>query len=244
MRRSLPPLIALTGIDGCGKSTQAGMLVRRLQAEGWDTRLIWTGGRPYLSRPLIRLVKRRFRAPVQAADGTFTPRDASSSPSEEFSSYLRRTQGMFRRRPVLAWGWRVVSLLEHAAEANWYVLPQSLRGRAVVSDRYLYKSVVNLAVLQEIPPERIGGLARHPLLRLVRWPTLYVLLDLPADVAAARKRDLPATEYVDRRVPLYRALAQATGMPVIDATQTPEVIHEQLWELVERTLRERGMRPR
>jgi thymidylate kinase len=238
------PLICLTGVDGCGKSTQAGILMQRLTHEGWDPALVWTGGRPYISRPAIKLVKRRLRAPVQQADGTFATRDGSADTTDEFSEYLGKTNRMFRKYPILRRGWTDVSLLEHVVEADLGVLPQLARGRAVVCDRYLFKSVVNLAVLLDLKLTDLPDLIRHPALKLVPWPTAYFLLDIPADVAAARKHDLPSPEYVERRVPYYRALAAYTSMPVVDATQSPDEVAEAIWETVSQVLNSSGMRPR
>jgi thymidylate kinase len=238
-----PPLICLTGIDGCGKSTQARMLASRLQAEGWDTATVWTGGRPYVSRPLVRLVKRRFRAPIQTESGHFEAREVGNSAADEFTAYLDRSNRMFERSWILRRGWTDVSLLEHAVEANLAVRPPLRRGQAVVCDRYLFKSVVNLAVLLNLPLIDLPRLLRHPAMHLVPEPTLYFLLDLPAVVAFERKHDLPAIEYVERRVPIYRALAAYAGMPVVDATQSPAQVADDIWSIVETTMRDQGYRP-
>jgi thymidylate kinase len=231
-----PPLICLTGIDGCGKSTQVRLLADRLRAEGWETATVWTGGRPYISRPLVRLVKWRFRAPVQRADGRFESRDGAASADVEFSRYLSKSNQMFRRHRILRRGWTDVSLVEHAVEANLTVRPHLRRGQAVVCDRYLYKSIVNLAVLLDLPLVELPRLLRHPALKLVPQPTLYFLLDVPAEVGYQRKYDLPGRAYVERRVPIYRALAAWTGMPVVDATQPPAVVAEAIWDITRQAL--------
>lgn len=224
-----PPLICFTGIDGCGKSTQTRMLKQRMQDAGLDTATVWTGGRPYVSRPLVRLVKRRLRAPVQRADLSFDTRSAGGDVSEEFDEYLTKSNAMFRKHWLLRRGWTDVSLIEHAVEANLAVQPHLRAGRAVICDRYLYKSIVNLAILLDLELTELPGLLRHPAVRLVPRPDLYFLMDLPATVAAARKTDLPSLEYVARRVPVYRALAAYARMPVVDATQTPDEVAQDVW---------------
>lgn len=229
-----PPLICLTGVDGCGKSTQARILKKRMEAAGWETASVWTGGRPYVSRPLVRLVKRRLRAPVQRSDGTFEARSSGSEASDEFGEYLSKSNAMFRQHWVLRRGWTDVSLIEHAVEANLAVQPHLRAGRAVICDRYIYKSIVNLAILLDLELTELPQLLRHPAVRLVPKPNLYFLMDLPASVAAARKTDLPSLEYVARRVPVYRALAAYAGMPVVDATQSQDAIAADLWSEVSR----------
>lgn len=227
-----PPLICLTGVDGCGKSTQARLLMERMRDAGWDTVTVWTGGRPYVSRPLVRLVKRRLRAPVQQADGSFEARQAGLEASEEFGEYLTKSNAMFRKHWLLRRGWTDVSLFEHMAEANLAVQPHLRAGRAVVCDRYLYKSIVNLAILLDVELTRLPALLMHPALSMAPQPDLYFLLDLPAEVAAARKTDLPSIEYVARRVPVYRSLAAFSDMPVVDATRSPDEVADDIWSRV------------
>ena len=229
-----PPLICLTGVDGCGKSTQVRILKARMQSSGWETVAVWTGGRPYVSRPLVRLVKRRLHAPVQRADGRFAARSAGVEASEEFGNYLAKINAVFQRHWTLRRGWTDVSLIEHAVEANLAVQPHLRAGRAVICDRYIYKSIVNLAILLDLELTALPGLLRHPAVALVPRPSLYFLMDLPASVAAARKTDLPALEYVSRRVPVYRAIAAYTGMPVVDASQFPAAVAADIWAEVSR----------
>lgn len=231
-----PPLICLTGIDGCGKSTQANLLVERLRAAGFEVEKAWTGGRPYLSRPIVNLVRRRNRAPVPAPDGTYAPKEAGDDGRDEFAAYLDRSNRMFERWWILRRGWTDVSMLEHAVEANLAVRPHLLRGKAVVCDRYLYKSVVNLSVLMNLKPSAVRRLLRHPAFWLAPRPTIYFLLDVPAEVGFARKTDIPSIEYVRRRVPVYRELARRTNMPVIDATQDPDDVADDIWAVVSTTL--------
>ena len=235
-----PPLFCLTGVDGCGKSTQARMLKDRLQDAGWETATVWTGGRPYVSRPLVRLVKRRLRAPIQQSDGTFRSRADGAEPSDEFGEYLTKSNAMFQKHWFLRRGWTDVSLIEHAIEANLAVQPHLRAGRAVIADRYIYKSIVNLAILLDMELTALPRLLRHPAVALVPRPDLYFLMDLPATVAAARKTDLPSIEYVARRVPVYRALAAYAKMPVVDATQPPEAVADDIWGHVACCLGRRG----
>lgn len=235
--RQRSPLICFTGIDGCGKSTQVKMLTDRLNDEGWEAVRVRTGGDKSLSRPLVRLGQRVLRAPRQGGDRRFYARDAAQQTvSEEFSGYLATSRRIFQSNWLMRRAWTDLSLFEHALEIDRAVWPHLWRRRAVVCDRYIYKSIVNLAVLFDLPLSRLPGLLRHPALRLAPQPTIYFLLDVPASVGFARKIDVPSIEYVERRVPIYRALADLAGMAVVDATQSPEVIHRQVWMMVSKKL--------
>jgi thymidylate kinase len=233
-----PPLFCFTGIDGCGKSTQVRRLARRLRAEGRPTATVWTGGRKTVTGPLVRLGQSRLRAPRRGSDRRFAARQGGQPElSHEFSTYLASAHRLFKRHPFLGKAWADLSLIEHSLEIDWAVWPHLLRHRAVICDRYMYRSVINLAVLLDLDESELPRLLRHPALLLVPRPTCYFLLDVPAEVGYQRKIDLPSLEYVARRVPLYRALAAFTGMPVIDAAQDPDIVEEQVWSHVQRVLR-------
>ena len=237
------PLICFTGVDGCGKSTQARRLAQHLRSAGWTTVTVWTGGQKTLSHPLVLLGQRHLRAPRRDADRRYRQHGASVPVSEQFGSYMASSHSLFRKHRLLGRVWTDISLFEHALEIDYSVLPHLIQNRAVVCDRYIYKSVVNLAVLLDLTPSEIEALLRHPAVRGVPQPTLYFLLDLPAAVAYNRKHDIPSVEYVERRVPVYRHVAENSGMTVIDATQSPDVVESQVRATVERVLTARGMRP-
>lgn len=239
-KSSRPPLICLTGIDGCGKSTQVDRLANRLRAESIDVATVWVGGRTYVSSPFVWLARRLLRAPRRGKNRRYTSRDTSQTPvSQEFSEYLSSANKLFNRSALLRRIWTDVSMLEHAFEARFAVWPRQRRGQLVLSDRYLYKSIVNLAVLLKLSPQQTTKLLDHLAHRIAPTPTLYFLIDVPAEVGFSRKDDLPSIEYVARRVEVYRLLADAAGMPIIDGTQPPDIIESQIWEIVSEVLKAR-----
>jgi thymidylate kinase len=233
------PLFCFTGIDGCGKSTQVQRLARRLRAAGWPTVTVWTGGQKTVTGALVRLGQRYLHAPRRGADRRFlAPQGDQRALAAEFSQYLTSSHRLFQRHRLLGRSWLDVSIFEHMLEIDLSVLPHLFCKRAVVCDRYLYRSVVNAAVLLDISVSEVPHLLRHPALCLVPRPTIYFLLDMKAEVAYRRKIDLPSVEYVERRVPLYRAIAALTGMTVIDGGQSPDTVEEFVWAHVERALQD------
>lgn len=223
-------IICFTGIDGSGKTLQARELVARLEQAGHPARYVWTGGRAYLTRPLIWLAKRLLRAPrVGGAPGAEGQPERSAA--ESYRAYLRST-GKVLRRPILRALWRAVSLIEHTAEILVVALPHLLRGRVVVCDRYIYDSLIGIAVLAGSSPEELAAELRLPPLWPVPRPDMWFLIDLPAEVAFARRTDVVDVEFLERRVPLYRVAAGTLGARVVDGTATPERIADEVWQTV------------
>jgi thymidylate kinase len=222
-------IICFTGIDGSGKTMQAQRLVARLNAAGRPARYVWTGGRAYLSRPLIWLAKAMLRAPRPAGQGgaALGPADAGA----RYRSYLAATRTIFRR-PWLAAIWRQISLIEHTAEILAGTLPHLLRGRVVVCDRYVYDSLIGIAVLAGTSPAALPRAMRLPAVYPLPRPALWLLIDLPAETAFARRSDVVDVEFLERRAPLYRAAAAALGARVVDGAAAPDAVERAVWAAV------------
>jgi dTMP kinase len=104
------------------------------------------------------------------------------------------------------------------------VEPLLAGGSDVVSDRYLLSSLAYQAV--EADRAWVASLARG-----VRRPELTILVDLPIEVAAERRRRAgrPIERYdadstLARVAENYRQLARETGAAVVDGARTPEEV--------------------
>jgi dTMP kinase len=195
-------LIALEGIDGCGKSTQAELLASRLGAV-----LTFEPGATGVGRSLRRLLLAPSAAPLGD-----------------------RTEALLM----------AADRAQHMAEV---VTPALDDGRWVVTDRFAASTVAYQGFGR--------GLDRAELDGLIAWatggttPDLTVLIDVPVEVAAARRRPTGGDRFEDagdafiRRVADgYRALARAAVTPwvVVDGTGPVDEVAEGVWSAVDRTL--------
>jgi thymidylate kinase len=236
-------IICFTGIDGSGKTLQARRLVERLNAAGRPARYVWTGGRAYLSRPLIWLAKRLLRAPRLGGTSQQEKHAQQAGSAAQYDSYLSSTRRLFRNR-WLAAIWRQITLIEHTGEILAVALPHLLRGRIVVCDRYIYDSLIGTAVLAGTTPDQLFAQLPQARRYPVPAPALWFLIDLPAQTAFDRRTDVVDVAFLERRVPLYRAAALGLGARVIDGDRTPEAIADDVWGLVEPLLaREEARNP-
>ncbi len=223
-------IICFNGVDGSGKSLQAQRLVAQLNAAGYPAVHVWTGGKRSLRRPLIRAGKRLLRGGRSSSDN-LRPTGGSNASAGDYRAYLASTQGILKRRGLYTL-WQHISLLEHAVEIWAMVLPHLMRKNIVVCDRYLHDSIVRVAVLAGIDaaqlPHQLRLLGRYPVPR----PTIGFLIDVPSEVAFSRKDDIPDIEFLERRVPLYRAAADALNFHTVDGNRSPDQVAAQVWQKV------------
>jgi thymidylate kinase len=208
-------LLVLSGLDGSGKSTQAGLLAKRLRTEGYDVATVWSRWEPALSAPLIRLAKRRLD----------TRADAATADYRRFTTAKRRTMQSRWKRTL----WQLMVWSEYAAQINRRLLPHVIRRRGVICDRYVYDTLIDIAVNFSVKPGEIETLCHHPLLALFPAPRQAIYIDIDPETGASRKADGTPPEYLADRREYYRSMARLLGAATIDGGRGVEEVAEAIW---------------
>ena len=214
-RRHRKVVVAVSGVDGAGKSTLCRSVAVQLRRAGLPSEVVST--RPgmrigWLDRA-ARLAKRVLRQDSRAAVGAVAAGEGS---------------GVRSRRGALGWVWALLVTLSFLRD----VRRGHRRGRGVLLfDRHLLDALVTLEVGYE--GVRLG--VHRALVR--RWlprADLTVYLDLPADVAVARKPDpLFGEAAVRRQLERYTALVdRAPGVRRLDATLSADRLAAEVLALV------------
>lgn len=205
-------LIAFSGLDGSGKSTQVESLVGSLSALGYPTIAIWSSIAANRSLDRIAAPARLLLGPSKEVPGRNAP------PAGEDEDRLTRLR---ERLPWLNTIW--VNLLV-AMNAWWYlreVWPNILRGRVVVCDRYILDSAVQLRY--RYGAERSYGLQ----LRFLRWvspkPLRAYLLDVAPAVVYVRNQEYTPAQ-IELRAGLYGEEHAQLGVRRIDGERAQEDI--------------------
>ena len=205
-------VLALSGIDSGGKSTQRDLLIEDLRSGGATPVHLWTrpGYSPRIKagKNLLRRIlgkKKADRGRVSTASGQY-PRRAS-------------TLG----HPLKRWGWLTVALLDllfvYAVQVRFW---RALR-RPVVCDRYLLDSLVDFRVY--FPDDRVEDRLLCKLLRAasVRPDVAFCLL-VPVEESMRRTTDRSrhhweSRETLQQRLDQYRALADELGVQILDGCE-------------------------
>jgi len=219
-------VVYVSGLDGCGKTTQSHMLVDRLLNSGISAEYRWLRWEPSL-RLFIRAI-RRFVSPGT----THSSSDAKKRVQGENLEHSKWHQ--FKRTLLGSSLFRSMWLYyaAHDYRRAYAAASQSWKSEVVVLDRYLYDFLIDQSLNFDTTPDRIWAEKLHSALATVRTPDLAVVIDVSPEVGYERKRDGTSLEYLRHREQLYRTFSGAAHVLHVNGEQTPEAIHEQIFSWV------------
>jgi thymidylate kinase len=215
-RRSL--IVAFSGLDGAGKSSQAESLRTALEQLGIEAAVVWAPGgnplfrmSPALKGVLLRVLGRLGRGVAEEAGAP-----AARSPDEgpHVAPLPRQRAPVTEVLATVAALAQVVSLRKRAQGAP-----------VVIFDRYLVDAVVY--VRHRWGHGRPLRFQRWLMRRLCRSPRAHFFIDVTPETAFARKRDFPI-EDLRERAALYRAEYEALQAQRLDGELPREVLCAQI----------------
>lgn len=206
--RSQPAmLITFSGVDGCGKTTQAKALQSAFETCQIQTHYVWNRGG---SASWLRLFTRWGSARVQTA------RQGCLASTED---RIRLRQRRFRS-PWLRWGWAWLTTIELLFRYTRHVVLPLLLGWVVICDRYFYDTLIDWAAYSGE-----AEIEKHWASEMLRWfsprPRVAYWLDVSPEVAQARSTDKIPEDFLETQCAAYQRLAQLYGLRRVQGTTQP-----------------------
>ena len=214
MKRSL---IVLMGLDGSGKSLQAGLLAEWLASKGRKAEVVWMRGESYITAPLIRLGKAVLGGPRERKRG-----EGVRDP-ESYERYTRQKKSMFRN-PALRSIWRSCTLIDHYISFRRALRRVPRDADIIVLDRYVYDSMIDIDSAFGSGGRETRRLLDSRLFRLFPRPDKVILLEIPPEESMKRKDDIPSIEYLESRHPVYHIIAERVNAGIVDAAKPVEEV--------------------
>jgi len=229
-------VVALSGVDCAGKSTQCELMGEGLRALGYELRTIWSRAGYTPGLKAAKALARRF-ARRKLSDRT----GVSESPSK----YPRRASNL--PKPLQRWLWITSALLDLLWLYGVQIRLWKRSGAAVLCDRYLLDCLVDFRV--NFPNDHIEDRLLFRLLRRVAVkPDLAVCLLVPAEWTAERSREKErfhweSMDVLQERYECYRDLCGELGVAAFDGLRPSPETAEVILSLVETGLGGPGRHP-
>jgi dTMP kinase len=208
-------LIAFSGLDGAGKSTQIAILAKALRDKGRSPVVFWSrGGYTPLFNGLKSLARRVTGGKALPPGG--------------------RTQARSRAftKPFVRFAWLRLALLDllftYGVRLRWWLAA----GRTVVCDRYIWDTLIDFRLNFPLDP-----VEKSWLWRLLVWaapvPGVSFLLVIPVEESLrrsqAKKEPFPdSAEVLAARLEQYLSLCSQAGWIVLDGAQSVETVSAQI----------------
>jgi dTMP kinase len=194
--------ICLMGLDGAGKTTLVKEIMKRLAAQGIDFQYVWGAYELTLLRPLVIWGKKILMKNRQP---------------KTYQDYLASLHTVGKSR-VLSMGYQAAVLIEYLGQILYKIWLPLRRGRNIISDRYIFDTLISVKVnLNLTEAAMFRGL--RVLLQFLPAPDRIIFIEVPEEVAFARKTDTPSLDYLRVRKPLYNKVAATYRALTVDGTK-------------------------
>lgn len=203
-------LIALSGIDGSGKSTQLEFIRNHLESRGESVVCLWTRGGYTPGINALKVLIRKITGKKLPSSGPSAKRD------EIFKN--RRIQRL----------WLVLAIFDLLRIYGFCLRWWSLAGKSVICDRYLWDTLIDFQILFPKIPVKDWWLWKF-LVWCTPVPDRSVLLMIPLELSEVRCKQkyepFPDTpERRELRYGLYKIASTAGYWDVIDSTRPPDSV--------------------
>ncbi len=190
-------LIYISGIDGCGKTTQAKLLVDLLEENGFDAQYAWLRWEPSLKKvfSFSRLILEKSNPKKYL--------------SKEDREKVQHNEWVSLKTKILSFN-IIRRLWWIYACADYYFTSRKpfrkLNSEVVVIDRYFLDFLIDQASNLGVKPADTQKLLNNLFLQRFKPPNLSIIIDLPASEGYKRKCDGTPLDYLKDREKHYREI--------------------------------------
>lgn len=191
-------IIYISGIDGCGKTTQSAKLIDNLQAKGLNAEYLWLRWEPSLRKTIKMFRNAKINSSASRMENGMEQENADES------GWLKFKRNMMDN-PLLRYLWLMYACCDYYR--NYREKFKELQGGLIVLDRYVDDFIIDQAINLNIPPERMDLIKHNYFLTKFHIPNCRIIIDLPPHEGYKRKSDGTPLSYLQTREKYYMAMS-------------------------------------
>jgi thymidylate kinase len=223
-------VVGFSGLDGSGKSSQVRALLSTLEQLDVAVVAHWKPlGHNASVRTIRRVIKRTYAA-VRGWDAEQL--DRSKQPGRSLVAGTNPALLGGRQNRLVTHVWATLVCLVSAGHYRMVALRHSGSGRLIVFDRFALDTTAQLRFFYG--PEHEFGLQRALIRIVCPTPIAAWLLEVPGEVAFARKQEQYNLSQLEEQESLLREEAQRLGITRLDGTrpmaELSEYIATEVWQ--------------
>jgi thymidylate kinase len=216
-------LIYISGIDGCGKTTQATLLVDLLKEKGVDAQYAWLRWEPSL-RKVFSFLK---SASKKTEKNTILSRDELER--------IQHNEWVSLKTKILSFN-IIRQLWWIYACADYYFTSRKpfrkLNSEVLVIDRYFLDFLIDQASNLGVKPADTQKLLNNFFLKRFKHPDLTVIIDLPAAEGYKRKLDGTPLNYLKEREKRYHWISSPEDTLHVNGLNDIDVVADKISQWV------------
>lgn len=229
-----PHIVGFSGLDGSGKSSQVRALLSTLEQLDVAVVAHW---KPLGHNASIRTIRRVVKRAYAASRGWDAEQlDRSKQPGRSLVAGTNPALLGGRQNHLLTHVWATLVCLVSASHYRMIALRHAGSGRLIVFDRFALDTTAQLRFFYG--PEHAFRLQRVLIRAVCPTPIGAWLLEVPGEVALARKQEQYNLAQLKEQESLLREEAQRLGVTRLDGTrpmsELSEYIATEVWERMKR----------
>lgn len=215
-------IIYLSGIDGCGKTTQATHLVDTLKKQGVSVEYQWLRWEPSIVNGLKLIKKLLGKNAKQSSKAAAT--------NEKADSKWDRIKKSLMSSRLFRYIW-----LKYASNDYYRAYRKAIKkwqADIIIMDRYLFDFTVDQSINFNLEIDEMNKKFSSSKISKMHKPDHNIIINIPAEVGYKRKMDGTSVSYLQQREKIYNAM-QGDNVLHIDGTTSIEEIQDTIYNWIQ-----------
>ena len=220
-------IIYISGIDGCGKTTQAEHLVETLKQQGLSVEYQWLRWEPSIVNSL-KLIKNLLGKNAKQTD-------KAAATNEKADSKWKNIKKQLMKSRIFSYIW-----LKYASMDYYRAYKKAVKywnADIIIMDRYIFDFTVDQSINFKLDIDDMNFALAHSKISKMHKPDLNIIINIPAEVGYKRKMDGTSVSYLQEREKIYSSM-QGENVLHLDGTTSIEDIQKAIYDWVTPRIKE------